>query len=154
MAIPTTIQMVRDLLIGADSTVFDDDYITRQIDQGLVAVDIAIMIAESAASLVAGETDMRIGPLSDSASQEAKAWLSIKKNLIYRKETGAGLPNDGSASFAIGLGVGVNPGSSRQGMRARTDNPDRTENQFETGQFDNPPTNPSQRRSDRDGRCR
>ena len=42
MAIPTTVDMVRDLLIGADQSVFDDAYIQRQIDNGMNAIDIAI----------------------------------------------------------------------------------------------------------------
>ncbi|QAY01991.1 hypothetical protein VpaJT1_62 [Vibrio phage VpaJT_1] len=145
MAVPTTVQMVRDLLIGADATTFDDAYIQRAIDGGMNAIDIAIMIAESSASLYATKQDLKVGPISLSNSQKAKAWMGIKKNLIMRKQTGSGLPNDGSATSGglAGLATGTLTGASVQAMNARADDPDRTPNQFEIGQFDNPPTSPS-----------
>ena len=140
MIIPTTVDMVRDLLIGADQSIFDDAYIRRQIDNGMNAIDTAIMIAESSASLYATKQDLKVGPISLSNSQKAKAWMDIKKNLIYRKNIGAGLPNDGSSlsGGSVSLGGGVQTGVSRQGMRSTSANPDRADNQFELGQFDNP----------------
>ena len=116
MAIPTTVDMVRDLLIGADQSVFDDAYIQRQIDNGMNAIDIAIMIAESSASLYATKQDLKVGPISLSNSQKAQAWMDIKKNLIYRKNLGAGLPPDGSASSGglVTVGGGVQTGPSRR----------------------------------------
>jgi hypothetical protein len=145
MAVPTTVDMVRDLLLGADQTLFDDAYIQRQIDQGMTAIDIAIMIADSQASLYAAKQDIKVGPISLSNSQKSAAWQSIKKNLIYRKNVGAGLPNDGSATSggSVGIGGGALLGASIQQMEAIAQNPDRTPNQFEIGQFDNPPSNPS-----------
>lgn len=144
MTVPTTIQMVRDLLLGADQTNFDDAYIQRQIDQGLTAIDIAIMIAESSASLYATKQDLKIGPIGLSNSQKSKAWMEIKKNLIFRKNTGSGLPNDGSASSGlVSVGGGVQTGVSVQTMRQVSDDSNRAPNQFEIGQFDNPTSSPT-----------
>lgn len=146
MTVPTTVDMVRDLLIGADISIFTDEYIQRQIDQGMYAIDIAVMIAESQASMFASKADIKVGSLALSNSQKAQAWMGIKKNLIYRKQTDSGLPNDGSSSAGsglVGVGAGVVTGSSVQTMQSNVDNPDRVPNQFEVGQFDNPPTNPT-----------
>lgn len=144
MTVPTTIVMVRDLLLGADETVFDDAFIQRQIDQGLTAIDIAIMIAESSASLYAVKQDLKIGPIALSNSQKAKAWMGIKKNLIFRKNTGSGLPNDGSAnSGLVSVGGGVQTGVSIQTMNTVSNDPNRAPNQFEIGQFDNPDSSPT-----------
>ena len=145
MAVPTTIDMVRDLLIGADSSIFTDEYIQRAIDGGMNAIDIAIMIAESSASLYANKQDLKVGPISLSNSQKAQAWMGIKKNLILRKQTGSGLPNDGSATSGglAGLATGTLTGASIQTMEALATSADRTPNIFEVGQFDNPTTNPS-----------
>lgn len=145
MAIPTTVDMVRDLLLGADATLFDDAYIQRQIDNGMNAIDIAIMIAESSASLYATKQDLKVGPISLSNSQKAQAWMDIKKNLIYRKNLGAGLPPDGSASSGglVTVGGGVQTGVSVQTMQSVSNDPNRAPNQFELGQFDNPPSDPT-----------
>ena len=145
MAIPTTVDMVRDLLIGADQSVFDDAYIQRQIDNGMNAIDIAIMIAESSASLYATKQDLKVGPISLSNSQKAKAWMDIKNNLIYRKNLGAGLPPDGSASSGglVTVGGGVQTGVSVQTMNSVSNDPNRAPNQFELGQFDNPTSSPT-----------
>lgn len=147
MKIPTTVDMVRDLLIGADSSIFDDAYIQRQITNGMCAIDIAIMIAESSGSLYATKQDLKVGPISLSNSQKAKAWMDIKKNLIFRKNTGAGLPPDGSdtGSGLVTVGGGAMTGVSRQKMQEVSGDSNRAPNQFEIGQFDNPPTNPTGR---------
>jgi len=145
MTVETTVTMVRDLLLGVDSSVFDDAFIQRQIDQGMYAIDIAILMAESQASLYASKVDMKVGSLAMSNSQRAQTWMAIKKNLIYRKQTGSGLPNDGSATSggSIGIAAGTVTGSSITTMEAVANDPDRTPNQFELGQFDNPATNPT-----------
>lgn len=142
--IATTIQMVRDLLIGADQTTFNDEYIQRQIDYGMNAVDIAIMIAESQASIYASKANMRAEGLSIDKSKQADTWMAIKRNLIARKATGAGLPPDGSSrGTAVGFAGGKLTGSSKSEMETIASNRDRTPNQFELGQFDNPPSNPA-----------
>lgn len=142
--IATTIDMVRDLLLGADQNTFDDAYIQRQIDYGMNAVDIAIMVAESQASIYASKANMRAEGLSIDKSKQADTWMAIKKNLLLRKATGAGLPPDGSnRGTAVGFAGGKVTGSSKSEMEALTANKDRTPNQFELGQFDNPPSNPA-----------
>lgn len=145
MTVATTIEMVRDLLIGADTTIFTDEWIQRQIDQGMYAIDIAIAMADSQASLYASKTDLKVGSISISGSQKAAAWQALKANLILRKNTGAGLPNDGSSSATglVGIGGGVLTGASISDMEATVANPDAVPSQFEIGQFDNPTSNPT-----------
>jgi hypothetical protein len=117
-----TVQGVRYLVAVPD---LPDEQIQYLIDGGYTSdIDVAIALCDYMASLVANSTDIKVGPISLSGSQSADAWNKIKKDLILRKNLGAGVPGGGFGAL-MGAGsvtlTGVAPPVIRR------------------GQFDNPP---------------
>ena len=122
---PTAIEIIRANLIGLPADITD---ITIQviIDSSQSLHDAAIALAESAASLTAGDSEsIKLGSLSISSDVSA-SWLAIKDNLIKRKLTNTGVIVDPNAS---GSGIGI--GATLYGTQIPRS--------FSEGQFDNPP---------------
>lgn len=121
-----TVQGVR-YLIDISQTDVPDANIQYLIDNGYTSdIDIAIALCDYMASKAASSTDIKVGPISLSGSQTADAWNKIKKDLILRKNSGAGVPG-GNGSFGVEMGAG---GVTLTG---------RMPPQIVRGQMDNPP---------------
>ncbi len=127
MATVEQIALARTMLPGLPASITDDQIGDLIDNYAGSVIDAAIALADSAASLYASKADIKVGSISISNSQKAKAWQALKDNLIKRKLTGAGGGPAGSASLAA---AGI-AGASLTGEAVPT--------QFWVGQFDNPP---------------
>ncbi|MBB5411902.1 hypothetical protein HDG34_005868 [Paraburkholderia sp. HC6.4b] len=124
MASASDIALVRTLLPGVPATVTDAQ-IGGLLDAPMAVIDVAIALADSMASLYANKVNIRVGSISINNSDIAKSWQSLKRNLIFRKQTDSGVPGASGASIG-GAGVAVMSG----GQIPR---------KFVDGQLDNPP---------------
>ena len=100
-----TVQGVKYLIHAPD---IPDEQIQWYIDNGYESdIDIAIAICDFmlSKSNVTGNTErITVGPITLQSSNSSSDWDRLKRDLILRKNTGAGLP--GGSLFTGDLGVG------------------------------------------------
>lgn len=100
-----SLQGVKYLIHAPD---IPDEQIQWYIDNGYETdIDIAIAICDFmlSKSNVSGNTErITVGPITLQSSNSSLDWDRLKRDLILRKNTGAGLP--GGSSFANDLGIG------------------------------------------------
>lgn len=144
MATPEQIEIIRANLIGLPDEI-TDIVVGVIIDSSKTLHDAAIALAESTASLFAGDTTIKVGSLAINGEQESERWLQIKQNLITRKLTNSGIivdPGDGSGTVIPTLGATVT-GSEVTDMETTANDSNRVPNQEEVGMFNNRPNNPT-----------
>ena len=118
-----TVDGIRNLINVPD---ISDETIQWYIDNGYTnPLSICIALCDYMASLVSNDTDIKVGPISLSGSDAAKAWNLLKKDFILRLNTGT---DPGGSGFGLGFGVGGIT-LTGQGMPPA----------IQRGQFDNPP---------------
>lgn len=122
-----TVQGVRYII---DVPNIPDDQIQWYIDNSYQSdIDIAIAICDFmlSRSNVSGNTErITVGPITLQNSNSSNDWDRLKRDLILRKNTGAGLPGGQGAFSDIGIGSAVLTGAGMQPAIQR-------------GQFNNPP---------------
>lgn len=122
-----SVQGVRYLIDVPD---IPDEQIQWYIDNGYQTdIDIAIAICDFmlSRSNVSGNTErITVGPITLQNSNSSQDWDRLKRDLILRKNTGAGLPDGPGAFNDLGIGSAVLTG---RGM----------EPAIQRGQFNNPP---------------
>ena len=122
-------------LVNIDPSIVSDSEIEAYADDGYIyAIDVAIALCDYMATLDSSATsDIKVGPISIKKAESSRNWQLIKKNLILRKNTGAGVPGDGGVGLA---GLTTTASATQTGD---------TQSQVYVGQFDNPPkVNPSE----------
>ena len=83
-----TVEGIRNLINVPD---ISDETIQWYIDNGYTnPLSICIALCDYMASLVSNDTDIKVGPISLSGSDAAKAWNLLKKDFILRLNTGSG----------------------------------------------------------------
>lgn len=122
-----SVQGVRYLIDVPD---IPDEQIQWYIDNGYQTdIDIAIAICDFmlSRSNVSGNTErITVGPITLQNSNSSLDWDRLKRDLILRKNTGAGLPGGSGVFNDLGIGSAVLTG---QGMQPA----------IQRGQFNNPP---------------
>lgn len=122
-----SVQGVRYLIDVPD---IPDEQIQWYIDNGYQTdIDIAIAICDFmlSRSNVSGNTErITVGPITLQNSNSSQDWDRLKRDLILRKNTGAGLPGGSGVFNDLGIGSAVLTG---QGMLPA----------IQRGQFNNPP---------------
>lgn len=122
-----SVQGVRYLINVPD---IPDEQIQWYIDNGYQTdIDIAIALCDYQLSTVNGSGDSKritVGPITLESSDSVLNWDRLKRDLILRKNTGAGLPGGSGAFNDLGIGSAVLTG---QGMPPA----------IQRGQFNNPP---------------
>lgn len=122
-----SVQGVRYLIDVPD---IPDEQIQWYIDNGYQTdIDIAIAICDFmlSRSNVSGNTEsITVGPITLKNSNSSQDWDRLKRDLILRKNTGAGLPGGSGTFNDLGIGSAVLTG---QGMQPS----------IQRGQFNNPP---------------
>ena len=122
-----SLQGVKYLIHAPD---IPDEQIQWYIDNGYETdIDIAIAICDFmlSKSNVSGNTErITVGPITLQSSNSSSDWDRLKRDLILRKNTGAGLPGGSGAFNDLGIGSAVLTG---RGMPPA----------IQRGQFNNPP---------------
>lgn len=122
-----SLQGVRYLINVPD---IPDEQIQWYIDNGYQTdIDIAIALCDYQLSTINGSGDSKritVGPITLESSDSVLNWDRLKRDLILRKNTGAGLPGGSGAFNDLGIGSAVLTG---QGMQPA----------IQRGQFNNPP---------------
>lgn len=122
-----SVQGVRYLINVPD---IPDEQIQWYIDNGYQTdIDIAIALCDYQLSTVNGLGDSKritVGPITLESSDSVLNWDRLKRDLILRKNTGAGLPGGSRMFNDLGIGSAVLTG---QGMQPA----------IQRGQFNNPP---------------
>lgn len=122
-----SLQGVKYLIHAPD---IPDEQIQWYIDNGYETdIDIAIAICDFmlSKSNVSGNTErITVGPITLQSSNSSSDWDRLKRDLILRKNTGAGLPGGSLLNSDLGVGSTVLTGGGIQPAIQR-------------GQFNNPP---------------
>lgn len=124
MASASDIALVKLFFKFRDDMSFTDDEIATLLDSPMSVIDVAIFIADAYLAQYASESDtIKVGPITIDCSQAYSAWDTLKKDLLTRKNQGAGVPG-GVAAALSGVSGATLTGTS--------------DSQFYVGQFDNP----------------
>jgi len=98
----TAIEIIRANLIGLPTEI-TDSVIQTVVDSSTSLHNAAISLADSAATLAAGNSEvLKVGTLSIDSSKSADYWLRIKDNLIKRALTNTGVITDPDATVTTG----------------------------------------------------
>lgn len=112
-------------LVNIDAEIVSDEFIEAYADDGYTsAIDVAIALCDYMATRSVSDTNrITVGPITIQRASDSTNWQAIKKNLILRKNSGAGVPGGSGGLYAIG-------GATQTGVAP---------SQNYIGQFDNPP---------------
>lgn len=126
MASASDIALVKLFFKFRDDMSFTDDEISSLLDSPMSVIDVAIFIADAYLAQYATESDkLTVGPITIDSSSAYEAWDKLKRDLLVRKNQGAGVPGSSGVSPLIAMG-GASLGCT-------------TPDVFWTGQLDNPP---------------
>ena len=126
MASASDIALVKLFFKLRSDMTFTDDEIESLLDSPMSVIDVAIFIADAYLAQYASESGrLTVGPITIDDGTAYQAWDTLKKDLVLRKNQGAGVPGSGGLSPLIAIGSAAISGQSAS--------------QFWVGQFDNPP---------------
>lgn len=127
MCNPADVALVKLFFKFRDDMSFTDEEICSLLDSPMSVIDCAIFIADAYLAQYATESGrITVGPITLDDGTAYLAWDKLKKDLILRKNQGAGVPGGGGSSPLLAVG-GASLGCV-------------TPSEFWTGQFDNPPS--------------